>query len=439
MTPAQTIARRIVLALLRRMTAARLELVEPDSQVHVFGPGAPPSALIHVRDPRAWTQLLRGSRGLASSYVAGHWESTDPTAVVRVAARNAPPLDAMRRRLTLVREPYQRLRGAGASATRRRSREDIRRHYDLGNDLFALMLDDTMMYSAAYFETAETSLHDASIAKLELVCDKLDLRAGDHVIEIGAGWGGFAIHAAMTRGCRVTTTTISAEQHAYATERVARTGLRDRVTVLGSDYRDLTGEYTALVSLEMIEAVGWRHFGTFFTKCSDLLAPEGRMLLQAITIDDRAYAVEKASKSFIRTAIFPNGCLPSQQVIANRLARHTDLRMLHHEDLTDHYVTTLQRWRDNLETNGDRLTDLGYDERFQRLWHLYLSYSQAGFTERRIAVGQTLFGKPHWTGRVPSSAFAGPLAGPATHIARPAAERATSPGDLDAAISGWRP
>ena len=428
MTLRQTFARRIVLGLLRRMTAGRLELIEPDGRVHLLGPGGGPAAQVHIRDPVAWTALLGGSRGLASSYVAGLWESPDPTGVVRVAARNAPALDAMRRRTTLVREPYQRLRGLGASATRRRSREDIRRHYDLGNDLFALMLDDTMMYSAAYFETAETSLHDASIAKLELVCDKLDLRADDHVIEIGAGWGAFAIHAAATRGCRVTTTTISAEQHAYATERVARMGLRDRVTVLGSDYRDLTGEYTALVSLEMIEAVGWRHFGTFFTKCSDLLAPEGRMLLQAITIDDRAYPVEKASKSFIRTAIFPNGCLPSQQVIANQLARHTDLRMLYHEDLTDHYVTTLQRWRDNLETNADRLTDLGYDERFQRLWHLYLSYSQAGFTERRIAVGQTLLGKPHWTGRVP-----------ATHIARPAAERATGPGRLDAAISGWRP
>jgi cyclopropane-fatty-acyl-phospholipid synthase len=239
------------------------------------------------------------------------------------------------------------------------------------------------------------------------------LRAEDHVIEIGSGWGGFAIHAATTRGCRVTTTTISAEQHALATERVARAGMGHRVTVLGSDYRDLSGEYTAVVSLEMIEAVGWKHFGTFFAKCSDLLAPEGRMLLQAITIDDRAYAVEKASKSFIRTAIFPNGCLPSQQVIADRLARHTDLRMLHYEDLTYHYMTTLQRWRENTETHAGRLTDLGYDEGFQRLWRLYLSYSEAGFAERRIAVGQALLGKPRWTGRVPATFVAYPS--PAHH------------------------
>ncbi len=176
MTAAQVIARRIVFGLLRRITAGRLELVEPDGQVHVLGPGAPPSALIHVRDPRAWTELLRGSRGLASSYVAGHWESPDPIAVVRVAARNAAALDAVRRRLTLVREPYQRLRGVEGP----RPAPDVRRHYDLGNDLFALMLDETLMYSAAYFQTPDTSLHEASIVKLELVCDKLDLHADDH-------------------------------------------------------------------------------------------------------------------------------------------------------------------------------------------------------------------------------------------------------------------
>jgi cyclopropane-fatty-acyl-phospholipid synthase len=410
MTPGQTLARRLVLSLLRRMPAGRLRLVEPDGRVHLLGPGGEPAARMHVRDPGAWTALLRGSRGLVSGYVEGLWESPDPTGVVQVAARNAPALDAMRRRVTLVREPYQRLRGLGASSSRRGSREDIRRHYDLGTDLFALMLGETMMYSAAYFRTPQTSLRDATIAKLEMVCDKLDLQAADHVIEIGAGWGGFAIHAAKTRGCRVTTTTISAEQHAHATQSVARAGVADRVTVLGSDYRDLSGEYTALVSLEMIEAVGWKHFGTFFAKCSDLLAADGRMLLQAITIDDRAFAVEKASKSFIRTAIFPNGCLPSQQVIADRLARRTDLRMLHHEDLTDHYVTTLQRWRENITVHADRLAALGYDERFQRLWSMYLSYAQAGFAERRIAVGQTLLGKPRWTGRVPATPLAGPTA-----------------------------
>jgi cyclopropane-fatty-acyl-phospholipid synthase len=411
------------------MTAGRLEIVEPDGRVHVLGPGGPPSALVHVRDPAAWTALLRGSRGLASGYVDGLWESPDPTAVVRVAARNAPALDAMRRRVTLVREPYQRLRGVGGSATRSQSRDDVHRHYDLGNDLFALMLDETMMYSASYFRTPETSLHEASIAKLELVCDKLDLRAEDHVIEIGAGWGGFAIHAATTRGCRVTTTTISAEQHAYVTEHVARAGLGDRVTVLASDYRDLSGRYTALVSLEMIEAVGWKHFGTFLGACSDLLEADGRMLLQAITMDDRAYGVEKASKSFIRTSIFPNGCLPSQGVIAHRLARHTDLRMAHHEDLTDHYVTTLQRWRHNLETHADRLTELGYDEHFQRLWRIYLCYSEAGFAERRIAVGQTLLGKPQWTGRVPVTLVAGPVAERTPPSCEPGAAVSTPTGD----------
>ena len=401
MTARQALARRLVLAVLQRMPAGRLELAEPDGAVHSLGPGDGPAARVELHDPGAWTALLRGSRGLADGYVDRLWESPDPTAVIRVAARNAPAMDAVRRRLRPISAPYRRLRALGARATRAQAREDIRRHYDLGDDLFELMLDDTMMYSAAYFASPEVSLRAASTAKLELVCEKLDLGPDDHVVEIGTGWGGFAIHAALTRGCRVTTTTISAAQHAYATERVEQLGVADRVTVLASDYRDLRGEYSALVSLEMIEAVGWRHFGTYFAACSDLLAPDGRMLLQAITIDDRAYALEKASKTFIRSSIFPNGCLPSHRVIADCVARRTDLRSVHHEDLTNHYVTTLRRWRENVENHAARLRELGYDERFQRLWRFYLSYCEAGFAERRIGVGQTLLAKPRWAGQVP--------------------------------------
>ena len=404
MTARQAMARRLVFGVLGRMPAGRLELSEPDGAVHTLGPGDGPAARVEIREPAAWTALLRGSRGLAAGYVDGLWDSPDPTAVVRVAARNAPAMDGMRRRLTPIREPYQRLCSLGARGTRAQARADIHRHYDLGDDLFELMLDESMMYSAAYFATPETSLPDAAIAKLELVCEKLGLGPDDHVVEIGTGWGGFAIHAATTRGCRVTTTTISAAQHAYATERVARAGLADRVTVLDADYRDLRGAYSALVSLEMIEAVGSRHFGTYFQACSELLAPDGRMLLQAITIDDRAYALERASKTFIRSSIFPNGCLPSQRVVADCIARRTDLRAVHHEDLTSHYVMTLRRWRENVETHAIRLRKLGYDVRFQRLWRFYLSYCEAGFAERRIGVGQTLFAKPRWDGPVPGTA-----------------------------------
>jgi cyclopropane-fatty-acyl-phospholipid synthase len=406
MTHAQTLAREIVLRLVSRLSTGRLELVEPGGRRLLLGPGGAPSATVQVRDPRAWPALLHGSRGLAEAYADGLWDSPDPVAVVRVAARNVQGLDALRRRIAPLRVPAQHAGAVGRSTTARRARSDVRAHYDLGNDLFEQMLDDTMMYSAASFETVDTPLRVASIAKLDLICDKLGLGPEDHVLEIGTGWGGFAVHAATTRGCQVTTTTISAEQRAYAARRVAEEGVADRVTVLDQDYRDLRGRYTRLVSVEMIEAVGWRDFGTFFGRCSRLLTEDGAMLLQAITMDDRAYEVEKASRSFIRTHIFPNGCLPSQAVVARCVARETDMDMVHHEDLTADYALTLAHWRANLEAAAERLGALGYDERFRRLWRMYLSYCEAGFAERRIKAGQTMLVKPGWRGRVPATAGA---------------------------------
>jgi cyclopropane-fatty-acyl-phospholipid synthase len=379
-------------ALLRRIQVGTLVVAEGERR-RAFGAGAP-TATVHVRSPRAWAMLLRGSRGLAESYAQGHWDSPDLTAVIRVAARNAHRLDRLRRRLAPLLTPAQRARGLVSRNTRGRSRRDIAAHYDLGNELFALMLDPTMMYSCALFERPEMSLREASVAKLEQVCDKLDLSPRDHVLEIGSGWGGFALHAARTRGARVTTTTISREQHDYTLAQVRRAGLADRVTVLLEDYRDLRGSYDKLVSIEMIEAVGWRQLGGFFARCSRLLSPEGVMLLQAITIDDRAYEAEKASRSFINTYIFPGGCLPSLEVIARGVARHTDMQALALEDLTPHYVETLRRWRANFLANAERLHALGYDERFRRLWTLYLCYCEAGFAERRICDVQLLLAKP---------------------------------------------
>ena len=280
-----------------------------------------------VRTPRVWTALARGGKGLGEAYVAGWWDSPDLTAVFEVAARNLHGIDELRRRLNPVREPFQRARSFWVRNTPARSRTDISRHYDLGNELFSLMLDETMMYSSAVFERREMSLAEASEAKLERLCGKLGLRSSDEVVEIGTGWGGFALHAASTRGCHVTTTTISREQREFAAARVRAAGLEDRVTVLGADYRELHGSYDKLVSIEMIEAVGWKDFGTFFDRCGALLRPHGAMALQAITIDDRLYDVEKASRSFIRSHIFPNGCLPSLEVIARSVARRTDMRM----------------------------------------------------------------------------------------------------------------
>jgi cyclopropane-fatty-acyl-phospholipid synthase len=256
------------------------------------------------------------------------------------------------------------------------------------------MLDRTMSYSCAVFDDGTTSLDDAQVAKLELICDKLDLGPEDHLLEIGTGWGGLAVHAAATRGSRVTTTTISREQHDHAVTEVRRAGLDDRVTVLLEDYRDLTGDYDKLVSIEMIEAVGWQHIGAFFAKCSELLCADGAMLLQAITIDDRAYEVEKASRSFINTHIFPGGCLPSLEVIVRNVAHRTDMQPVGLEDLTPHYVETLRCWERNFAAHAGALADLGYDERFRRLWTLYLKYCEAGFAERRICDIQLTLAKP---------------------------------------------
>jgi cyclopropane-fatty-acyl-phospholipid synthase len=392
MTPYQRLARRLVLALLVRLRGGELTVLDGPHTL-VLGQGAPRAA-VRVTSPHTWPMLLRGSRGMAEAYRAGLWDSPDLTALVRVAARNLRALDRWRRRLALVRVPVQAARGLYARNTRRRSRRDIARHYDLGNDFFALMLDDTMTYSSAYFHGDGLSLGEAARGKLELVCRKLELGPEDHVLEIGGGWGGFAVHAARTRGCRVTTTTISREQYEHARALVRDAHLGDRVTVLCEDYRDLRGRFSKLVSIEMIEAVGWRDLGTFFERCSRLLRDEGSMLLEAIVIDDRAYEVEKLSRSFIRTLIFPNGCLPSLEVISRQLARRTDMHAVAVEDLTRHYVETLRRWRANFEAARSRLDALGYDEPFRRLWRLYLAYCEAGFTERRIRLVQMLLGKP---------------------------------------------
>ena len=288
--------------------------------------------------------------------------------------------------------------------TPQRARRNIAAHYDLGNDLFSRMLDPTMSYSCALFEHEGMTLEQASLAKLERICEQLQIRPEDHVLEIGTGWGGFAVYAASTRGCRVTTTTISAEQHSYAVDRVRAAGVEDRVTVLRSDYRDLRGRYDKLVSVEMIEAVGWQHIGTFFARCSRLLHSHGAMLLQAITIDDRAYEVEKASKSFIKDYIFPGGCLPSMEVITRNVARRTDLQTVGLLDITSSYVTTLRRWRENFSANRDELAAIGYDEPFRRLWTLYLAYCEAGFAERRICDVQLLLAKPQWAAKAHAGA-----------------------------------
>jgi cyclopropane-fatty-acyl-phospholipid synthase len=402
-------------ALLGQIRVGSLTVVEGGRR-HTFGSGTP-AALIHVNRPEFWRMLMRGSRGLAESYAGGAWDSPDLVAVIRLAARNAVLIDRARAYTAPLWAPHQRIRAALNRSTRRRSRRDIAFHYDIGNDLFGRMLDSTMMYSCALFEHEGMTLEEAAVAKLDRVCERLEIGPEDHVLEIGTGWGGFAIHAARTRGCRVTTTTISREQRDYALARIAEAGLSDRIEVLMRDYRDLAGTYDKLVSIEMIEAVGWQHIGTFFNKCSQLLTPHGAMLLQAITIDDRAYEVEKASRSFIKEYIFPGGALPSMEVITRNVARRTDLQTVGLEDITDSYVETLRRWRQNFLAHSQELAELGYDESFQRMWTLYLAYCEGGFAERRICDIQLLLAKPRWAVKARSGRHS--AAGPAQALADP--------------------
>jgi cyclopropane-fatty-acyl-phospholipid synthase len=387
-------ARLLSAALLNRLREGRVELVEGRRRRAFGPPDARLAATVRLHDERFLSALPRGSLALAETYADGSWDSDDLVTLVRVGARELPRLDRWRRPLA----PLLRALTRVPRNTREGARRHVAAHYDLGNDMFRLFLDDTMTYSCAFFESPEASLREAQEAKLDRVCRKLELGPDDHVLEIGTGWGSFALHAAGRYGCRVTTTTISREQRAVAVERVRAAGLGDAVTVLSQDYRDLRGRFDKLVSIEMIEAVGWQYFDLFFRRCAELLRPDGLMLLQAITIADRAYELEKVTRSFIKQLIFPAGCLPSVEVIRRSVEHVTDLRMLDLEDITEHYPETLRRWRENFVRSANRASELGYDLRFRRLWELYLAWCEGGFRERRIGDVQALLAKPSYRG-----------------------------------------
>ncbi len=381
----------------RGVRHGRIEVLEGKRR-RGFGPtDADLRATVTVHDPRAWRGPLHGSVGLGEGYVDGHWETDDLVALIRIAARELRDLDGLRGAVARPRGALHRLRGLVPENTRGGARANISAHYDLGNDLFASFLDERMMYSCAYFPNEGASLEEAQLAKLDRICRRLRLGPEDHLLEIGTGWGGLAVHAAREHGCRVTTTTISRQQHELASARVAEAGLGDRVTVLLQDYRDLRGSYDRLVSVEMIEAVGWQYFDQFFRTCDQLLAPDGAMLLQAITIDDQMYEAEKGARSFANTHVFPGGCLPSQEAIADCVSRVTSMRQVWLDDITAHYPPTLAAWRQRFFEAWERLRPRGYDERFRRLWDFYLSSSEAGFREHRIGDVQALFAKPGWS------------------------------------------
>ncbi|MGZ5269050.1 MAG: class I SAM-dependent methyltransferase [Ramlibacter sp.] len=345
----------------------------------------PLQCTVHVRDRRFFAEVaFGGSVGAGESFMAGDWWTDDLTALVRIMIVNRDVLDGLDGGFSRVAEVARRLLHAAARNTRAGSRRNIAAHYDTGNDFFERMLDGTMMYSCAFFERADMDLHDAQVAKLDRLCRKLDLRPSDHLLEIGTGWGALALHAATRYGCRVTTTTISREQHALATERVRAAGLQDRITVLIQDYRDLAGSFDKLVSVEMVEAVGHQYFETFFRRCGELLAPGGTMVLQSITIADRQYAAARDSVDFIKRHIFPGCCIPSVGALVAAAARSSALRVVDLEDIGLHYARTLAHWRANLFSHADALRARGYPDALLRMFDFYLSYCVGGFAERAL-------------------------------------------------------
>jgi cyclopropane-fatty-acyl-phospholipid synthase len=390
------LARAATCLALGRLRGGRIEILEGGRRRSFGPPDAELRATVRINDPAAWRGPLRGSVGLGEGYIDGLWETDDLVSLIRIAARELRELDGLRGLIARPRGLLHRLRHLVPENTRGGARRNISAHYDLGNDLFAAFLDQRMMYSCAVFPRAHATLEEAQLAKLNRICERLRLGPDTHLLEIGTGWGGMAIHAARETGCRVTTTTISPAQHDLATERVRDAGLQDRVTVLLEDYRDLRGRYDRLVSVEMIEAVGWQYFDEYFRRCDQLLAEDGAMLLQAITIDDGIYEIEKGARSFANTHVFPGGCLPSKGLIAGCLERATSLRQVWIDDITAHYPPTLAAWRERFFAAWERLRSQGYDERFRRLWDFYLSSSEAGFRERRIGDVQVLLAKPGW-------------------------------------------
>jgi cyclopropane-fatty-acyl-phospholipid synthase len=393
------LCKRIVLKSLNKLTLGCLKVVD-GTEVYRFGnfeKNDNYSATIHVLHPSIYRKvLLGGTIGVGESYIAKHWTTPDLVAMIRLFVANQEHLQDMETWLSKARSKLSGLAHWLMPNTLFKAKSNILAHYDLSNDFFATFLDPSMMYSSGIFLDNQDSMHRASINKLKIACDKLELSEHDHLLEIGTGWGGLAIYAAEHYGCRVTTTTISDEQYDYAKKRVKQMGLDDRVTVLNQDYRALTGTYDKLISIEMIEAVGHKHYKQYFKTCSRLLKNDGLMLIQAITTSDQRFPVQKNEVDFIRKHIFPGGCLPSHQAILNNTGKFTNLNLIDVRDMTEDYARTLKAWRETFFSKLDAVKALGFNASFIRLWEFYLSYCEGGFSERVIGTSQLLFAKPRY-------------------------------------------
>jgi len=404
------VARKAIFQALKRVQFGGITVIEDyaqQTQAYSFGSQAINSKsssaigrhFLHVtltiHDISVYRQLLfGGSIALADSYINGEWDTDDLTGLIRLAARNLAVLNKLENRFAGISKAFEKANHQLRSNDQSGSKSNILAHYDLGNDMYQRFLDETMMYSSAVYKNPEATLSEAQQHKLALICQRLQLTADDQVIEIGTGWGGFAIYAASHYGCHVTTTTISDAQFDEAQARIDAAGLSDKITLLKEDYRNLSGQYDKLVSIEMIEAVGYEYLPTFFAKCNDLLKPTGLMVLQAITFNDQNYQDYIDSVDFIQTHIFPGGCLLSNQELNNQFTQQTDMVIKQLHDYGFDYAHTLRDWRIAFMSQREDIKALGYDEAFIRLWSFYFCYCEGGFLERTIGVVQLTAVKP---------------------------------------------
>jgi len=404
----EAVGRRLVRAALTGITPG-IRLIDERGRTEHEPEGGRSAATVRVADASFYSSVaFGGSLGAAEAYIDGAWTTDNLPVLVETLTSNPSAMAALEGPFVRALSPFSWVACRLERRTRSGSRRNIAAHYDLGNEFFGLFLDPTMMYSCGIFENGATTLEQAQVEKIDRACRKLRLGPRDHLLEIGTGWGALAIHASARYGCRVTTTTISAEQHRFASSRVREAGLADRVEVLRADYRDLKGKFDKIVSIEMIEAVGAKGLSTYFDICSGLLKPEGAALVQSIVIRDQFFRAAARRQDFLKRYVFPGSCLPSVVSIANAVGRWSDLRLCHMEDIGPHYATTLRLWREAFMARLDDVRAMGFDERFIRMWEYYLSYCEGAFLARHVGDVQVLLAKPMC--RMPPS---GPLGGTA--------------------------
>ena len=380
--------------LLEKLAHGQL-VVQEGNNTRTFGKDSSLRAHVIINDNRAYRKIMfGGSIGAGEAYIDKLWDVDDLTALVRIMVLNMSLLDRMERGLAWLYRPVDLIKHLMNSNNKRGSKRNILAHYDLGDDMYSSFLDPTMMYSSAIYPSSESNLAQAQRNKLDVICKKLGLKPTDKVVEIGSGWGGFAIHAVQNYGCHVTTTTISDAQYAEANKRITALGLTDKITLVQKDYRELTGRFDKLVSIEMIEAVGHKYLPDFFKQCERLLKPDGKMLIQAITITDQKYTQYVRSVDFIQRYIFPGGCIPSNARMMQVIAEKTDMVVRSIDDFGLDYARTIKDWRNRFSNSYEYLLNKGYDETFRRLWEFYLCYCEGGFLERSISVVHVVATRP---------------------------------------------